>query len=88
MLSLPLRYMELARAAQEAGSWTLRVLRDESLPIRLAVYHKLLGASDDTYPDAWLDPAAKPARMTIRAPLVTPAWKFEITGIALAPPAG
>jgi hypothetical protein len=56
-LSLPPRYMELARAAQQAGSWMLRVLRDESLPIRLAVYHKLLGAADDTYPDAWLDPA-------------------------------
>ncbi|WP_343729409.1 hypothetical protein [Duganella sp.] len=56
-LSLPLRYLELARAAQEAGSWTVRVLRDESLPIRLAVYQKLLGAADDTYPDAWLDPA-------------------------------
>jgi hypothetical protein len=56
-LSLPLRYMELARAAQDAGSWTLRILRDESLPIRLAVYHKLLGAADDSYPDAWLDPA-------------------------------
>ena len=56
-LSLPPRYMELARAAQQTGSWTLRVLRDESLPIRLAVYHKLLGAADDTYPDAWLDPA-------------------------------
>jgi len=36
--------------------------------------------------DAWLDPAAKPARMTIQAPLVNPAWKVEITGIALAPP--
>ncbi|RZT10891.1 hypothetical protein SAMN05216319_0643 [Duganella sp. CF402] len=56
-LSLPLRYLELARAAQDAGSWTIRMMRDESLPIRLAVYHKLLGASDDTYPDAWLDPA-------------------------------
>jgi hypothetical protein len=56
-LSLPPRYMELARAAQQTGSWMLRVLRDESLPIRLAVYHKLLGAADDTYPDAWLDPA-------------------------------
>lgn len=56
-LSLPPRYMELARAAQHTGSWALRVLRDESLPIRLAVYHKLLGAVDDTYPDAWLDPA-------------------------------
>lgn len=56
-LSLPLRYLELARAAQEAGSWTVRILRDESLPIRLAVYQKLLGAADDSYPDAWLDPA-------------------------------
>jgi hypothetical protein len=56
-LSLPLRYMELARSAQEAGSWALRMLGEESLPIRLAVYQKLLGASDDSYPDAWLDPA-------------------------------
>lgn len=56
-LSLPLRYLEMARAAQDASSWTARTLRDESLPIRLAVYQKLLGASDDTYPDAWLDPA-------------------------------
>ena len=55
-LSLPLRYLELARSAQEAGSWTVRMLREESLPIRLAVYHKLLGPADDTYPDAWLDP--------------------------------
>ena len=35
--------------------------------------------------DAWLDPAHKPARMTIQAPLVNPAWKVEITGVALAP---
>ena len=35
--------------------------------------------------DRWLDPAAKPARMTIQAPLVDPAWKVEITGVALAP---
>lgn len=34
--------------------------------------------------DAWLDPAAKPARMTIQAPLVDPAWRVEITGIAAA----
>ncbi|MFN7633137.1 MAG: Rid family hydrolase, partial [Acetobacteraceae bacterium] len=37
--------------------------------------------------DAWLDPAAKPARMTIEATLVDPRWKVEITGVALAPPA-
>lgn len=35
--------------------------------------------------DAWLDPAHKPARMTIEAPLVDPAWRVEITGVALAP---
>ena len=35
--------------------------------------------------DRWLDPAAKPARMTIQAPLVDPAWKVEITGIAALP---
>lgn len=35
--------------------------------------------------DAWLDRGNKPARMTIQAPLVNPAWKVEITGVALAP---
>ncbi len=35
--------------------------------------------------DAWLDPAHKPARMTIQAPLVNPDWKVEITGVAKAP---
>ncbi|UGQ48306.1 hypothetical protein [Massilia endophytica] len=55
-LSLPLRYMEMAAAAQDCSSWTARVLRNVSLPIRLAVYHKLLGPVDDSYPDAWLDP--------------------------------
>lgn len=35
--------------------------------------------------DRWLDRAHKPARMTIQAPLVNPAWKVEITGIAAIP---
>lgn len=35
--------------------------------------------------DRWLDPAAKPARMTIQAPLVDPAWRVEITGVAARP---
>jgi enamine deaminase RidA (YjgF/YER057c/UK114 family) len=35
--------------------------------------------------DALARPRAKPARMTIQAPLVDPAWKVEITGVALAP---
>jgi enamine deaminase RidA (YjgF/YER057c/UK114 family) len=36
--------------------------------------------------DRWLDPRAKPARMTIEAPLVDPTWRVEITGIAALPP--
>ena len=35
--------------------------------------------------DRWLDPRHKPARMTIQAALVDPAWKVEITGIAAIP---
>ncbi|MGG5890294.1 RidA family protein [Falsiroseomonas sp. HC035] len=35
--------------------------------------------------DAWLDAAAKPARMTIEAALVDPRWRVEITGVAQAP---
>ncbi len=56
-LSLPPRFMQLARGAQQAGSWTARVLQGESMPVRLAVYLKLLGGADDTYPDEWRDPA-------------------------------
>ena len=33
------------------------MLADESLPVRLAVYLKMLGGADDTYPGDWLDPA-------------------------------
>ncbi len=35
--------------------------------------------------DAWLDPAHKPARMTVQAPLVDPDWRVEITGVAALP---
>ena len=56
-LSLPLRFMQLARAAQDAGSWTARLLANESMPVRLAVYLKMMGSADDSYPDEWLDPA-------------------------------
>lgn len=35
--------------------------------------------------DRWLDPGAKPARMTIQAPLVDPSWRVEITGVAALP---
>jgi hypothetical protein len=56
-VSLPPRFLELARAAQDAGSWTVRMLAGDSLAVRLAVYLKLLGAADDSYPAEWLDPA-------------------------------
>ena len=35
--------------------------------------------------DHWLDPVAKPARMTIEARLVDPSWRVEITGVAALP---
>lgn len=35
--------------------------------------------------DAWLDRANKPARATVEAKLVDPAWKVEITAIAALP---
>lgn len=34
-----------------------RALEGESLPVKQAVYLKMLGAADDCYPDEWLDPA-------------------------------
>lgn len=56
-VSLPPGYMGLARAAQDGASWTARTLAGSSLPVYLAVYLKMMGGADDTYPDAWLDPA-------------------------------
>jgi hypothetical protein len=56
-VSLPPRFVQLASAAQDRGSWCARMLVDESLPVRLAVYLKMLGGADETYPGDWLDPA-------------------------------
>jgi hypothetical protein len=56
-VSLPPRYMELARNAQDRGSWSVRAMAADSLPVRLAVYLKMLGSQDDSYPTEWLDPA-------------------------------
>jgi hypothetical protein len=57
-LSLPPRYVQVAAAAQDAGSWTALMLAGDSLPVRLAVYLKLLGPADDSYPPEWLVPAS------------------------------
>jgi hypothetical protein len=56
-VSLPPRYLELARSSEDRGSWAYRLLADVSLPVRLAVYLRLLGPFDDSYPPDWLDPA-------------------------------
>lgn len=56
-VSLPLRFVQLASTAQDRSSWCARMLTDESLPVRLAVYLKMLGGADQTYPADWLDPA-------------------------------
>jgi hypothetical protein len=55
-LSLPPGFIEVARAKPDAGAWTARILADDSLAVRLAVYLKLLGPEDDSYPGEWLDP--------------------------------
>ncbi|MFC5510157.1 hypothetical protein ACFPOU_03320 [Massilia jejuensis] len=56
-VSLPPGFVLAAGAAQEPGSWSARMLAGASLAVRLAVYAKLLGPDDDSYPDAWRDPA-------------------------------
>jgi hypothetical protein len=56
-VSLPPRFVEMARMAEDRASWSARLLADDSLPVRLAVYLKLLGPTDDSYPPDWLDPA-------------------------------
>jgi hypothetical protein len=56
-VSLSPRFMQLARAAQDRDSWSARMMAGDSLPVRLAVYLKMLGSQDDSYPAEWLDPA-------------------------------
>ncbi|WP_296952388.1 hypothetical protein [uncultured Massilia sp.] len=58
-VSLPPGFMEEAAAAESraASGRVGRLLADDGLPVRLAVYARLLGPDDDAYPDAWRDPA-------------------------------
>lgn len=46
------------QAEQAAAGQVTTILAGVSLPVRLAVYHALLGARDDSYPAAWLDPVS------------------------------
>jgi hypothetical protein len=56
-VSLPPGYAKEAAAAEWADGRVARLLATDGLPVRLAVYARLLGQDDDTYPDAWRDPA-------------------------------
>jgi hypothetical protein len=56
-LALPPGYAGMARTGHARGSWMDRRLPGLSAPVRLAVYLKLLGPADDSYPADWLDPA-------------------------------
>jgi hypothetical protein len=56
-VSLPPGYLREAAAAGLADGRIARLLAADGLPVRLAVYARLLGPDDDAYPDAWRDPA-------------------------------
>jgi hypothetical protein len=56
-VSLPPGYLREAEAADPADGRVARLLAADGLPVRLAVYARLLGPEDDAYPDAWRDPA-------------------------------
>jgi len=56
-VSLPPSYLPMARLAEDSASWAARAMASASLPVRLAVYLKLMGARDDCFPAEWLDPA-------------------------------
>ncbi|GAB2838002.1 hypothetical protein GCM10027277_01060 [Pseudoduganella ginsengisoli] len=47
----------VGEAALHGAGQVAAILAGVSLPVRLAVYHALLGPRDDSYPDAWLDAA-------------------------------
>lgn len=55
-VSLPPGFMQMARLAEDTASWAARVMQEDGLPVRLAVYAKLTGPVDDVYPEAWVDP--------------------------------
>jgi hypothetical protein len=57
-VSLPPGYLRAAGKAEAGAGWVAQALREDDLPVRLAVYARLLGQADDSYPDAWLDPAS------------------------------
>jgi hypothetical protein len=57
-VSLPPGYLQMAAEREARGGWIARTLADDGLAVRLAVYARLLGPDDDSYPDAWRDPSS------------------------------
>ncbi|WP_332876354.1 hypothetical protein [Massilia sp. S19_KUP03_FR1] len=58
-VALPPGFIQMAQLAEDRHSWAARMMMDDGLPVRLAVYLKLTGPEDDVYPDAWCDPATR-----------------------------
>jgi hypothetical protein len=56
-VSLPPGFMEAAGAFAGGMGPVERLLAQDGVPVRLAVYAKLLGPDDESYPDGWRDPA-------------------------------
>nr|WP_314544702.1 hypothetical protein [uncultured Massilia sp.] len=56
-VSLPPGFMEAAGTPGADMGPVERLLADDGVPVRLAVYAKLLGPDDESYPDGWRDPA-------------------------------
>ena len=57
-VSLPPGYMLAAARAEDRQSWAARTMAGDGVAVRLAVYARLLGPDDDSFPDAWRDPAS------------------------------
>jgi hypothetical protein len=57
-VSLPPGYMLAAARAEDRQGWAARTMAGDGLAVRLAVYARLLGPADDSYPDTWRDPAS------------------------------
>jgi len=57
-ISLAPDYLSAAAAAEDRTSWAAQQMAGHSLPVRLAVYLKLLGPFDDSYPSEWLGGAS------------------------------
>ena len=56
-VSLPPNDLVVAASVEDRASWAARRMGQDSLPVRLAVYLKLLGPFDDCFPSEWCDPA-------------------------------